>query len=278
MSSEIVQGNWDIVITSLQDICTSNESISFNPIYNSNNDISKLTNMTQEEITKLQKEIYDHKSNLGTAKRLIDTSNENLTKLIEIMQFQQQQKLKEEAEKQELGKKLKEEKESTTKTSSSSKKNTTTTKGKKIKKIGRSFWQSKYNPSEPIVIGSEVAFKLRNRVNEWIQCEVVKIIGDGIKFEIRDPEPDENNNPGNTFKCNYKEILLIPSPMDLDSLVNYSYGSKVLARYPDTTTYYPAIVVGNKKDGNVRLKFDGEEEVNKECEVERRLVLPLPQK
>lgn len=52
----------------------------------------------------------------------------------------------------------------------------------------------------------------------------------------------------------------------------------MLARYPDTSTFYPAIVVGHKKDGRVRLKFDGEEEVNKETEVERRLVLPTPEK
>ncbi|KAI5959826.1 uncharacterized protein KGF55_005058 [Candida pseudojiufengensis] len=290
MGSEI-EGNWDIVITSLQDICTSNESITFNSVYKNQNDLSKLNNLTSEEISKLQKEIIDHKSNLGTAKRLIDTSNDNLMKLIEIIQLQQQQQQKqkeEQAKLEENNKRSRDEADldtkSTSKSNSQSSKNSKTTsgsgtgKGKKLKKIGRSFWQSKYNPSEPIVIGSEVAFKLRNRVNEWIQCEVVKIIGDGIKFEIRDPEPDENNHPGNTFKCNYKEILLIPSISDLDNLVNYSYGSKVLARYPDTTTYYPAIVVGNKKDGNVRLKFDGEEEVNKECEVERRLVLPLPQK
>ena len=52
----------------------------------------------------------------------------------------------------------------------------------------------------------------------------------------------------------------------------------MLARYPETTTFYPAVVVGHRRDGTVRLKFDGEEEVNKETEVERRLVLPLPEK
>ena len=37
-----------------------------------------------------------------------------------------------------------------------------------------------------------MAYKLRNRhSDEWIQCSVEKIIGDGIKFEIKDLEPDE---------------------------------------------------------------------------------------
>ncbi|KAG2730744.1 hypothetical protein G9P44_006321, partial [Scheffersomyces stipitis] len=64
-------------------------------------------------------------------------------------------------------------------------------------------------------------------------------------------------------------ILLIPPLVEVGDLVNYPYGTKVLARYPETTTFYPAIVVGNRKDGNVRLKFDGEEEVNKETEKSR---------
>ena len=144
-------------------------------------------------------------------------------------------------------------------------------------KTGRLYYTSPFNPLEPIVVGLEVAYKLRNRhFEEWIQCEVMRVIGDGMKFEIRDPEPDENNNPGQTFKANYKEVLLIPPLDEVDELVNYSYGSKVLARYPETTTFYPAIVVGSRKDGRVRLKFDGEEEVNKETEVERRLVVPFP--
>lgn len=142
------------------------------------------------------------------------------------------------------------------------------------RKMGKSFHTSKFNPLEPIIIGSEVAYKLKNRhTEEWIQCEVMKV--DGTKFEIRDPEPDENNNPGQTFKVNYKEILLIPTLEDAKLLVNYSYNTKVLARYPETTTFYTANVVGHVK-GMVKLIFDGEEEVNKETVIERRLVLPLP--
>ncbi|KAI5968622.1 hypothetical protein KGF57_000094 [Candida theae] len=393
MSSE-VEGNWDIIITSLQDICASNESLPFDSIHNNGNDDDNenendktqgyYKNLSPDELSKLKQDIIDHKSNIGTAKRLIDTSMENLSRLIEYLQKEdlkrKQQREKEkvrgartaaaaaatkkeqnkadgddngddyedqqedvdegEDEGEDYGAEEDETPIASTKrrraSSSSSKagtpmsqststhsrrgasestKPTTATgkatskkstkasgagkggkggksgnsgttstsgaigKGKKLKKVGRSYWTSKYNPSEPIYLGSEVAFKLRNRINEWIQCEVVKIIGDGVKFEIRDPEPDENNNPGHTFRANYKEILLIPTEEEAADLINYAYGTKVLARYPDTTTYYSAIVVGHKKDGTiVRLKFDGEEEVNKECEVERRFVLPLPSK
>lgn len=356
MGSE-VEGNWDIIITSLQDICTSNESLSFDSIHKLDRDQDELQyykNLSLDELTKLKQDIIDHKSNIGTAKRLIDTLMENLSRLIEYLQKEDLKKKHQKEKEHEREAKSSTKKEDvddgvddyddendaeddeedevpiastkkrrassassksgtpippihhrrgtseSTKPTSTSKATSKATskksgkasggkgsvgsssgaigKGKKLKKVGRSYWTSKYNPSEPIYIGSEVAFKLRNRINEWIQCEVVKIIGDGIKFEIRDPEPDENNNPGHTFRANYKEILLIPTEEAARDLINYAYGTKVLARYPDTTTYYLAIVVGHKKDGIVRLKFDGEEEVNKECEVERRFVLPLPLK
>lgn len=95
--------------------------------------------------------------------------------------------------------------------------------------------------------GSEVAFRLRHRgETEWIQCEVTRVIGDGTKFEVRDPEPDENGNPGQTYKCTWKDVLLIPPRDEASALVNYPYGTKVLARYPETTTFYPAEVIGTK--------------------------------
>lgn len=78
-----IEGNWDIVITSLQDICNSNESLTFDNIYNRKS--NELKQLSQEELSKLEEEIIDHKSNIGTAKRLINTSSDNLTKLIEII-------------------------------------------------------------------------------------------------------------------------------------------------------------------------------------------------
>jgi SAGA-associated factor 29 len=48
----------------------------------------------------------------------------------------------------------------------------------------------------------------------------------------------------------------------------------VLARYPDTTTFYRAEVMGMRRD-TYRLKFEGEEEIGKEMDVDRRYVLDL---
>ncbi|GEQ70458.1 hypothetical protein JCM33374_g4135 [Metschnikowia sp. JCM 33374] len=268
MVVEDTNGYWDIVISSLQDICNANDSLSFDDIYADGKE-NKLDSLNETELEKLKEDINDHLQNIGTAKRIIATSQENLQTLIaNAEKAQQLQQQKQQAlssgrpSRGVVGSKLG---------------RGNTRKGNNNQ--GRSFWVSKYDSNEPIVVGSEVAYKLKNRhSDEWIQCEVTKILGDGTKYEIRDPEPDENNNPGQKFKATYKEILLISSPTEAHSLISYPYNTKVLARYPETTTFYPAIVVGQKKDGTVRLKFDGEEEVNKETEVERRLVLPFPER
>jgi SAGA-associated factor 29 len=60
------------------------------------------------------------------------------------------------------------------------------------------------------------------------------------------------------------------------SISTFTVGKQVLARYPDTTTFYRAEVMGVKKEA-YRLKFEGEED-DKEMEVDRRYVLDIPNK
>lgn len=268
MAASDTDGYWDIVVSSLQDLCNANESLTFDSIFDKSE--KSLDSLTDAELEALKEELNDHNLNIGTAKRIISTSQQNLQTLI--AKAEEAQRLQQEAAALPPR---------NHKSLVSGKLGRANSKGKKVsaQKVGRLYWQSKYDSDEVVVVGSEVAYKLKSRhLEEWIQCEITKIIGDGIKYEVRDPEPDENNNPGQTFKANYKELLLIPSKSEVPNLLQYAYGTKVLARYPETTTFYPAVVVGTKKDGKVRLKFDGEEEVNKETEVERRLVLPYPER
>lgn len=141
---------------------------------------------------------------------------------------------------------------------------------------------SKYFRKLKPKLGSQVAFRLSGQrqggEEEWIQCEVTKVYVDGQRYEVRDPEPDEHNNPGQSYRANISDLIVIPDPSEdkaLASLPPYPPGSQVLARYPETTTFYRAEVIGTKRDGKCRLKFEGEEEEGKETEVEQRLVLPL---
>lgn len=142
--------------------------------------------------------------------------------------------------------------------------------------------------SPPLAIGDQVAFRLHstttgtsgsagdNDEEEWIQCEVTKLFSDGQRYEVRDPEPDEHGHPGQSYKASYRDLIRIPSAAAGASLPAYPAGAKVLARYPETTTFYRAEVVSTRRDGKCRLKFVGEEDEGKEQEVERRVVLPIP--
>ncbi|ODV96323.1 hypothetical protein PACTADRAFT_49686 [Pachysolen tannophilus NRRL Y-2460] len=244
-------GKWDVTTSLLQDIFNANENNGLDSIYNASwlNTIN-LNSMSKDELNLLREKINIHKENAEKSTRILENVIENVT-ILSNMNISTSNNV-------------------TTDSNSSP-------IAKSKQKTGKSFYQSVYNASEPVVVGSEVAFKLRHKGMdaEWIQCECTKIISE-TKLEVRDPEPDENNNPGQTYKATWKEIILLPPKEDAHNLINYPYGTKVLARYPETTTFYPAEVIGTKRDGRCRLRFEGEEEISKETEVERRLVLPFP--
>ncbi|GMM44132.1 Sgf29 protein [Pichia kluyveri] len=150
-------------------------------------------------------------------------------------------------------------------------------------KIGRSFYSSIFNPSTPILPNSQVAYcpsknsdsgRFNGIQNEWILCRVLKIISE-TRFEIQDPEPDELHPNGQIFKANYKEVILVPLHLLNSKLKEYKIGSKVLAKYPETTTFYPAEVL-ESRNNRCMLRFEGEEEVDKLTPVDRVFVLPWP--
>lgn len=62
-------------------------------------------------------------------------------------------------------------------------------------------------------------------------------------YEVQDPEPDEAGGHG---KYRALASALIPIPKDSAGLAPYPNGKQVLARYPETTTFYKAEVIGTK--------------------------------
>jgi SAGA-associated factor 29 len=152
---------------------------------------------------------------------------------------------------------------------------------------------------DEIKVGSQVAFhlpKAKQSDAEWIQCNVIRITGEysKLRYEVQDPEPDEHGNTSQTYKTNAQSIILIPD--DSAGLPGLPPGTMVLARYPETTTFYKAEVITTKvllpprpivlgrlngafcawqRDGTCKLRFEGEEEIGKETDVERRLVLEV---
>ncbi|KLJ11784.1 SAGA-associated factor 29 [Blastomyces silverae] len=131
-----------------------------------------------------------------------------------------------------------------------------------------------------LFVGAEVVFKHNKKQQgvegEGIQCIIKSIAGEGHKkrYDVQDPEPSENGEEGAVYKTT--AASLIPIPRIGASLPSFSVGKQVLARYPDTTTFYRAEVMGSKKDV-YRLKFEGEED-DKEMDVDRRFVLDIPGK
>ncbi|KAL8924692.1 MAG: hypothetical protein Q9172_002594 [Xanthocarpia lactea] len=126
-------------------------------------------------------------------------------------------------------------------------------------------------------IGAEVAYRLAKAKEDpqWIQCEIINIdtAGNKKRYEVQDPEPDDNGQPGQIYKASAGALIAIPSPET--PLPDYPVGKQVLARYPETTTFYRAIVTNVKKDV-YRLQFEDDNE--NEMEVTRRFVLDLTAK
>lgn len=126
---------------------------------------------------------------------------------------------------------------------------------------------------EELTVGRQIAFKLpQSAVDEWIQCEITRIVTPGYRFEVRDPEPDEKGNPGKSYQCRLKDIILLPLKNQVVKPI--PVGTIVLARYPETTAFYKATVCSyNSKKRMYNLKFEGEEDRHKETEVEDTLVI-----
>lgn len=255
-----MDGQWDLVISSLQDVYNANEVNHFDDDVN----LKRLnfTNLPIEQLQTYLEQFEAHSENVKRAQRLLEAVKTDLDSVIEHIASQ-------ESKSSVTPYAIDEDAAPGSHSASESSAATQT---------GKCYWVSQYNPVGPLRIGSEVAYKPRKGgEGEWFQCEVVKISSDGLRFEVRDPEPDEMGNTGKLFKCSWKDLIYIPPENSPKSQIpNYPSGTKVLARYPETTTFYPAVVIGTKRDGICRLKFDGEEEVDKEMEVIRRLVLPYP--
>jgi SAGA-associated factor 29 len=125
---------------------------------------------------------------------------------------------------------------------------------------------------------------------EGILCRVTNVIGEGKqrRYEIIDADPDPPT-PSQPYRASVNHLVPIPPPSSNTTLPDLSKGKNVLALYPGTTTFYKAEVVAGwkvsdgkiKKEGEsetvgnmVRLRFEGEDEADREMSVERRYVLP----
>jgi SAGA-associated factor 29 len=137
-----MDGEWDVVVSYLQDIFNHNEELNFDEIKGLNK--SRLQDLKKPELNSILKDVTSHKENIDKSRRVLE---EMLLDINSVLSTQLKKR----------------------------------TEAKR--KRGRSYWSSPYNVYDSISLHSEVAFKLRQKGSddEWIQCEVTKIIGDGTK-------------------------------------------------------------------------------------------------
>ena len=114
----------------------------------------------------------------------------------------------------------------------------------------------------------------RDDQGEGILCTITNVIGEGKqrRYEILDVEPEEGASP---YRASLQQMTAIPAANE--GLPDAQPRKTVLAMYPGTTTFYRAEVVAVKgkeiPPGHVRLRFEGEDEKDKEMDVEKRYVL-----
>lgn len=100
--------------------------------------------------------------------------------------------------------------------------------------------------------GSEVACRVKEGGQAtWILATVRRYVSESKKYEVMDSGEEEGRKTHMVFK---KHIKVLSKTAE-----NIEIGTRVMAIYVETTTFYSAIVRG-RKSGNYLLAFDDEEE------------------
>ncbi|KAF2199471.1 hypothetical protein GQ43DRAFT_420194 [Delitschia confertaspora ATCC 74209] len=148
--------------------------------------------------------------------------------------------------------------------------------------------ESKGDPRPRLRLNTEVLYRNKQRATEGegMLCRVTSVIGEGKqrRYEIIDADP-EPEVPVAPHRASVNHLVPIPPPSANFTLPDLPARKHVLALYPGTTTFYKAeVVAGGRGDGGgkggdgmgnfVRLRFEGEDEADREMSVERRYVLP----
>ncbi|KAI0761965.1 SGF29 tudor-like domain-containing protein [Trametes elegans] len=93
---------------------------------------------------------------------------------------------------------------------------------------------------------------------EWILAVVTKCINqDKNRYEVQDPEPQEDGQPGQRYNTTLRAIIPLPDPnappdsaAHLNKYPEFATGATVMALYPDTSCFYRAEVIASPRDLN----------------------------
>lgn len=114
--------------------------------------------------------------------------------------------------------------------------------------------------------------------NTWILAVVTRCLNqEKHRYEVQDPEPQEDGQPGQRYQATVKSMIPLPdpdaplsSPSHPNSYPVFSTGDTVMALYPDTSCFYRAEVtevVSPPREGRVnsakhayRLRFEDDDD------------------
>ncbi|KAI0648080.1 SGF29 tudor-like domain-containing protein [Trametes meyenii] len=100
---------------------------------------------------------------------------------------------------------------------------------------------------------------------EWILAVVTKCINqDKNRYEVQDPEPQEDGQPGQRYNTTLRAIIPLPDPnappesaAHLHAYPEFATGATVMALYPDTSCFYRAEVIASPRDLNPSGRGNG---------------------
>ncbi|KAL8292126.1 hypothetical protein RQP46_001592 [Phenoliferia psychrophenolica] len=153
------------------------------------------------------------------------------------------------------------------------------------------------NQQLPLTPGRRVAFhqKVTNvaadgaKEEGWILAQITQCIGgDKTKYQVQDVDFDPNTStePA-TFSANIKSIIPLPDKHG-KFIYDIPVGAAVMALYPDTTSFYRAVIVsgpemiqaekGKKKERSYYVRFDDDDDALRRIPVEMVVEMPSSMK
>jgi len=102
------------------------------------------------------------------------------------------------------------------------------------------------------------------RSPHWILARIVRYLRDKKKYEVEDEDPGEDENNPVRKHFTLSTSCVVPLPRGDGTDPEYPKDSLVFAVFPNTTTFYTAIVAASpkkKRNGEYLLKFFDDEDV-----------------
>ncbi|KDO21981.1 hypothetical protein SPRG_12846 [Saprolegnia parasitica CBS 223.65] len=135
-----------------------------------------------------------------------------------------------------------------------------------------------------IAIGAQVAARVARSHELWILASVVRRDAKTRLYEVEDEDSGDEDTEGKRHHLVPRDWMIpLPREEEVHAWISFKWNQKVLAMYPSTTSFYPAVVVIPNPPGSlyVVVCFDDDADEVGYCperKVPFRFVTPLLKK